>query len=358
VTRTLRSLPLLVALAAAAVAAAPPANAAPARLDEPNTADIAVSSGAVRYGTVNARALTQAVLPGTYWGGAYTASTGERVTIYASTNYPEDASTGQRWANFFASLLHGPELSSLTSYMLTPNQVSRICGFDALACYGDATLVIPGEDLEEISVEALIAHEYGHHVAANRRDDPWPAVDWGTKRWSSYEQVCAKAKSGDLVPGAEDATDYDRNPGEGFAETYRVLNERRLGIPETPWQIVSQIMYPDATALSLLQQDVVSPWNGPTTSTRTGSVSAKTKTKSFTTATPLDGKLSVSVRAPKNGRVALDLLTSTGTRVARTTARASGTASVSTTVCGTRAYSARVSRLSGSGSFGLTVSRP
>jgi hypothetical protein len=353
-----RLLSLVVALAAVAVFVAAPAGAGRTPLKQPDVADIAMATGLERYGTVNARQLAQTLLPGTYWGGPYTTSTGEQVTIYASTTYPEDPATALRWANFLASLLHGPELSSLTAYMLTPDQVTRVCGRDALACYGDATLVIPGQDSGDVSVEALIAHEYGHHVAANRRDDPWPAVDWGTKRWASYEQVCAKARSGELVPGAEGSSSYTLNPGEGFAESYRVLNERRLGLPETPWQIVSQAMYPDATALTLLQQDVLSPWSGPTTTTRAGSVSAKVKTKTFATATPLDGKLSVTVRAPKTGRVSLDLLTSSGARVAHTAARASGTASVSTTVCGTRSYSARVTRVSGSGSFKLTVTRP
>ena len=351
--------PLLVALAAvAAFSAAPPANAAE-RLERPSLADMAVSSGTARYAQV--RALDARVAAGpSVWGGRYTTNTGEAVTIYASRSYPEDPATAQRWANFLASLIHGSELSSLTTYLFTPDEVTSVCGRDALACYSDqdSTLVAPGEDLSEISAEALITHEYGHHVAAHRRNDPWAAVDWGTKRWATYEQVCARTRTMQLFPGAEDATNYDRNPGEGFAESYRVLNERRAGIPEAPWQIVNEILYPDQTALSLLEQDVRTPWNGNTTSSLAGSFSAKAPTKTFTVAAPEDGSLRVSVRAPKKGRLSVSLFTSAGARVATAAARPSATATVSATVCGTRAYRLRVARAAGSGSYRATVSKP
>jgi hypothetical protein len=358
-SRTPRSfLLLLLALAAvAAFAAAPPADAAARRLAQPRLSDIAVTSGSVRYGRVGTASLS-GLSTDAFWGGLFTTAAGERVTIYVSPSYPVDQATGQRWADFLGSLLHGPEISTLTSYIVTPTEVSDVCGQDALACYGDSKLVIPGEDTPDATMEALIAHEYGHHVAANRRNDPWQAVDWGTKRWATYEQVCARTKAGQLFPGAEDASNYDRNPGEGFAETYRVLNERRLGVAEAPWQIVNEILYPDATALSLLQQDVTAPWNGNASSTHTGSFSAAAPTKTITAPTPRDGSLSISVRAPKTGRVSLDLFTSAGTRVGHMTAGAAGTATVKATVCGSRTYRARVSRLSGSGTFRLVISKP
>ena len=45
---------------------------------------------------------------------------------------------------------------------------------------------------------------------------------------------------------------YRLNPGEAFAETYRVLNEQKLGLPQEQWNIVTTSLFPDATALSLL----------------------------------------------------------------------------------------------------------
>ena len=50
-----------------------------------------------------------------------------------------------------------------------------------------------------------------------------------------------------------------------FAEDYRVLNERRAGLPETPWEVVDDSLYPYQTALDLLAQDVTTPWTGATT---------------------------------------------------------------------------------------------
>ena len=56
--------------------------------------------------------------------------------------------------------------------------------------------------------------------------------------------------------------------GEGWAETYRVLNERKAGLAEVPWHIVSQALYPTAAALTAAEQDVITPWQAGTTTTR------------------------------------------------------------------------------------------
>jgi hypothetical protein len=357
-TSARRSLPLLVALAAAAAFyAAPSANAATRRLESPRLSDIAVATGRVDYRNVGSVAARLAASP--FWGGEYTASTGEKVKIFASTSYPVDDSVGQKWANFLASLVHGSELSLLTTYLETPREVSAVCGQDALACYSDrdSTLIAPGEDTQDISAEALITHEYGHHVAAHRRNAPWPAVDWGTKRWATYENVCARARANRLYPGGEDARHYELNPGEGFAEQYRVLNERRAGIPETPWEIVDPVLMPDSTSLSRLQQDVLTPWTRNAVSTSSGSFSAVAKSRSFTVATPLDGRISVTVRAPRTGRLSVALFTG-GKRVSLVTARAGAAATAKSTVCGARSFVVRVSRVAGAGRYTASVSRP
>ena len=355
-----RPLPLLVALAAvAALYAAPSANAATHRLGFPERSELAFGAGLARYTTV--RSLRERVggQP-QYWGGDFTTAAGEHVKLFISRSYPEDPALGQRWAEFIAGLLHGSELSLLTAYLDSPREVSGICGQDGLACYSaaDSTLVAPGQDLEDVSMEALISHEYGHHVAAHRRNDPWRAVDWGTKRWATAEKVCARTRAKQLFPGSETGRTYTRNPGEGFAESYRVLNERRAGIPEAPWDIVSQILYPDNAALAALQQDVEAPWTAPTSSTLAGAFSSASKTHSFTIPTPLDGTLSVNVRAPTTGRLSLSLFTG-GKRVATaTTRRPSTSAAVKTTICGARSYVARVTRVTGSGRYSVGVSNP
>jgi hypothetical protein len=269
-----------------------------------------------------------------------------------------DPALGQRWADFLASLIHGPELSTVNVLLSTPQEITRICGQDALACYSarGAQLYAPGDDpTASLSAEAVITHEYGHHVAANRNNAPWDALDWGPKRWDSSMQVCAATKQGHLSPGAEDPVRYEQNPGEGWAETYRLLNQRRLGLPDSPWEIVSQALYPTDAALAAAQLDVTSPWEGDATTTRAGAVTRVSRTRSYTVATPLDGTLKLTLRASAGLRVSVDLFASS-THVAHMTG--AGTLSRSTTVCGARTYRVRVTELKGRGSFQLAVSKP
>jgi hypothetical protein len=290
------------------------------------------------------------------WPFSETTSTGETVSINLSKSLylSPDPTVAQQWANFFGNLLHGPELSDLDVYLLSPREIENVCGPHALACYGGNRLLIPPNDpSSNLSAEAVATHEYGHHVANHRLNDPWDAIDYGTKRWASYEQVCLKTRKGDLYPGAEDETHYELNPGEGFAESYRVLNEQRAGVPEAPWNIVTRTLYPNATALRLLTQDVTSPWTKSTTLVRSGSVSAKKPTSNLVVSTPLDGRLKLALRS--SARVRFDLLSPSSTRLAQKLGR---TASVSRLVCGQRAFRVRVSRVAGAGAFRLTVSRP
>jgi hypothetical protein len=329
------------------------------RLKSPRLDEIARASGPIPDSLISAPK-TQALLlaPTGYWGGVYRAPTGESVTVYASNAYPMDLALGQRWANFLASLVHGSELSKVTVLLSTSDEISRVCGQDALACYSarGALLYAPGEDpSSSLSAEAVITHEYGHHVAANRNNAPWDAIDWGPKRWDSSMQVCAGTKQGRLSPGAEDPVRYEQNPGEGWAETYRVLNQRRLGVPESPWEIVTQALYPTDAALAAAQQDVTNPWESSTTTTRTGTVTRTSRTRTYTVATPFDGTLKLTLKTSAGMRVAVDVFASSK-RVAHVTG--AGTLSRPTTVCGSRSYRVRVTELKGRGSFQLAVSKP
>ena len=280
------------------------------------------------------------------------------MTIYASTAYPQDPALGQKWADFLSTLVHGSELSAVTVFLAPEAQIGRVCGEDALACFSpqDSVIVSPGEDpAADISAEAVITHEYGHHVAAHRSNPPWSALDYGTKRWASYIQVCSRARQGELFPGAEESPQYQLNPGEGFAESYRLLNERKAGLAETPWQVVSDSLYPDSTALTLLGQDVSTPWQGVTTTTRTGSLTRTTRVRTFTVPTQLDGTLKISLRPSAGTRLALDVYASS-TRLVH--AVGAGAFSRTTTICGQRILRIRVSAASGNGAFRLTVAKP
>ena len=358
-TPSLRRRAHVLLLVATLAAAAFPTSAAAARRHDAGPR-AAAPEQVLGYGTVSDRAGRDVLARApNEWGGRLTAFTGEQITVYMSDRYPVDQAVQQRWANFLASLVHGPELAELTAYVAPLDEVQSICGLRALACYypRNETLVTPGEAAFGTSPESIIAHEYGHHVATNRRNDPFRAVEWGTKRWATYQRVCARARDGSLVPGAEDRENYRLNPGEGFAEAYRVLNERRLGLPPMPWEIVTTTLFPDDRALQLLEQDVVAPWNGNTTSRLSSSVTRSRRVRTTTIATPLDGTLRVTLTAPRNARLRLELLTADGSRVGNRTAT-SGAATISTTVCGSRTYRARITTPSATARYRLTVSKP
>ena len=123
-------------------------------------------------------------------------------------------------------------------------------------------IVVPGESSEGVTPEEIARHEYGHHVAANRSNAPWRALEWGTKRWASLVGVCARAAAGQLFPGGGGFR-YGLAPGEGFAEAYRVLNERRAGASTFAWSIVDRLFFPDSAHLDAIERDVRQPWTPP-----------------------------------------------------------------------------------------------
>jgi len=340
----MRVLVLTIAAAAAAAAVAAGAGGAPQpRLEAPTARDLAYG-GPIRDSAVATRGLQVSA----FWGGTYTASTGEPVMIFASTAYPVDDAVAQRWAEFVASLVHGPELTRVRINLVPPREIRGTCGFTALACYdaGRASLYAPGQDVEgDPPAESIVAHEYGHHIAANRANNPWRAIDYGTKRWSTSMQVCARTAAGVLSPGNE-TDSYRRNPGEGYAEAYRVLNERKLGRAETPWEIVDQLLYPDEPSLAALEQDVLNPWAAAQVLRYTGSG----RTRTYTVSTPLDG----TVRATLRGKGSVQILRPTGTRLA------GGGATAAATVCSLRTVRVRVTRPASVAktAFALTVTRP
>jgi hypothetical protein len=74
---------------------------------------ISVSSGraeASEFGpTIRSGVLHPARLVAASWqGGRYVTASGEQVTVFVSPAYASDSGAGQHWADFFASLVHGP----------------------------------------------------------------------------------------------------------------------------------------------------------------------------------------------------------------------------------------------------------
>jgi hypothetical protein len=308
----------------------------------------------------NSRAVAArlAQLPAGFVGGPVTASDGEQVNVYVDDQLAAaDPTIAQRWADMVVGLVHGSEISSLTIFVAPLAQVQRTCGASALGCYGNNRLITMAEDLSRISARAVLTHEYGHHVAQTRDNSPWPAVDWGPKRWASVVGVCSRAASGELAPGDEGAR-YQLNPGEAFAEDFRVLNERRQGLPETFWGVVDQRFYPDQATLDAVLADVTTPWAGPTTTALHSSFTRRGTGRGFRIATPLDGTFSVTLTSPKNTRYTLRLVDPATGKVLGTFAGPETSKSIQANVCGQRTLQVQVKRVRGAGAFTLAVSTP
>jgi hypothetical protein len=223
----------------------------------------------------------------------YTSSTNELVDVSVSPSYPADQPIGQRWADFFAALPHGPELAWLKAYVAPLSELHAICGGSAVGCYGDNQLIITNDPALGFAPEEVARHEYGHHIALNRSNTPWPALDWGPKRWATAARICPRVHWNEAYPGDESLL-YKRNPGEAFAEAYRVFVDTRLGETHPSWPLVDTSFYPDRAALDAVEQDVTSPWTGPTSN----NLHVHGEAWEHRLATPLDGTLTVRLTGP------------------------------------------------------------
>jgi hypothetical protein len=287
------------------------------------------------------------------WGRSYPTgdSLGTFVQIQVSDSYPVDDALPQGWATYLGTLVHGPELARLTLDLMPLSDVQAKCGSQALACYDPSEETIyasPEDQLDSPPAKELVTHEYGHHLANNSNDAPWDALDYGTKRWASYENICAKAAAGTASPGDE-GSHYFQNSGEAFAESYRVLNLQKLGVPSSGWDIVDPSFYPDATALTLLQEDITTPWVAPTVSKLHGSFGTGV-VRTFKVQTQLDGTFTAHLISPTKAKMRLALYNA-GTLVLHGT-------SIRYEICGERSLTLKVERLSGRGAFTINVSKP
>lgn len=349
----MRSFFAVVGLALTAAASPVGAAAAPPRLEAPH--GLAAAASPVHDATAALAAGGVRRLASTDWnGGTFTTASGS-VTVYVSTTYA-DTGVAQQWANFFASLVHGPELNVLNAYFAPLDQVQALCGGGdgVLGCYGGNRLVAVGDTVDGITPESVAAHEYGHHVAFNRVNSPWPAVAWGTKRWATAERVCARVAGGTAFPGDE-GSGYRLDPGEAFAESFRVLNETRAGAPAT-WPLLDPSFAPDADVLQAVYDDVVSPWTASQVVTMHGTLTRGRRAWTAAIPTPLDGSVSLTLTG---GSSALQLLGDGGrTVVQRGAWTAAGAQRIDLTVCGQRSLLVRVIGGTGARAFTLRVVRP
>ena len=300
-------------------------------------------------------ALLGGILPASAfaWGGRYPTGDvyGSTIQINVSSTYPVDQALPQAWATFFGTLVHGREIATVTVDLAPLDEVQQFCGPQALACYDPRSKTLeasPEDQLNAPSAREVVTHEYGHHVANSSLNSPFDAEAYGTKRWASYMNICKRAVAGELFPGDE-GENYQENPGEGYAEAYRVLNLTKQGATSIGWDIVDPDLYPNATALALLEQDITSPWVGPTLSHVHGSF-GNGSVRTIQAKTALDGSFVARLHAPTKSRMRLALYAGGRLVAGGTTVRYS--------ICGQRSLTLKVERVSGRGAFTVDISKP
>ena len=219
----------------------------------------------------------------------YPTADGQTIQVTAT-----DAAIAQQYATLVGTFPHGSELSSLKMVVVPAARINRECGGNdgdgILACYSanDQTMTVPDAQASgsDVTVDYVIAHEYGHHIAAHRSNAPLEALDFGPKRWSSYELVCSNAIDGRLAPGDE-GVNYLSNPGEAWAEAYA-----RLIYPTEAWRFTS-LLKPTSGSQLAAQADIAQPWTQRATQTFTG-----TGSRAFKLPLTLDGAITVQLDQP------------------------------------------------------------
>ena len=280
---------------------------------------------------------------------------GERVKV-RSTAYT--AAEIQPLVDALASFPHRAEIGSVTLFVATPAQLEAACGSSAMACYDPwiQQIYVSGDpdDGSGVPREFVLAHEYGHHLANHRGNAPWSALEWGTKRWATYEGVCSGVRSGRLSPGDQGLW-YWSNPGEAFAQSYAEL---AMPSADVPWHYEADLE-PDSGALRAIRRDTLHPLRGPRRMAwrmRFGAAGPRVRVRRI--ATPLDGRIRIAVRERPGRDVRLRVLAG-GTRRVLARSQDTGRREIARVdLCGERAVRVEVRVRRGAGRFAGRLQRP
>jgi hypothetical protein len=306
---------------------------------------------------LRAERLTRAAA--TFRGGLVTTSTGETVDVRVSDALPAEA-TPESWAEFLTGLTHGSEITLLTTYIATLDEVQEICGSRALGCYSRDQMVASGDTtVPDGSPEEVVRHEYGHHIAMHRLNAPWVAIDWGPKNWASAADVCARTTRKEAFPGDE-GSNYARNPGEAWAEVYRLMDERKARITAATWPIIAPSFYPTEAALQAAERDVLQPWRaGKTTLFTRVFGKATKKVWLIPLPTPLDGDLRITATVPNGANPEIALVAANrNTVIRRAQWVGQRVKSLTGSVCGQRALFVRVTQRGALGRVRVSAATP
>jgi hypothetical protein len=342
---------LLAALVAATLASG-------ARVAVPEPATVARSVDSRPAGTLRLDRLATAAI--TWRGGPITTSTGEVVDVRVSDALPLETVTPESWAEFLVRGTHGSELPALTTYLAPFEEVQELCGAHALGCYRGNSMVALGEStIDGTTPEEIVRHEYGHHIAYHRLNTPWRAIDWGPKNWATAANVCQRVSRREAFPGDEGAN-YEQNPGEAWAEVYRLLEERKAGITTGNWRIVDPSFFPSEAALQAAERDVVQPWTkGRTLAFRRTFGKSTGKVWWIPVSTPLDGELRITATVPNGGLHEVALIAANRRTVVRRAQWIGQRAKqLVGSVCGQRSLFVRVTRTGALGRVSVSVSVP
>jgi hypothetical protein len=360
-------------LCMAALLILPPAAGAATRapLAEGSTLELPGPAGPFPDALIRNRPLLSRIDGPTLRENSYPVLGGEQVEV-SSTYYTDEQM--QSVVNVLAGLVHGSEMNTLSVYVASPQEVTDMCGQGALACYapGISEMIVSGEDGSSYGVprDFTIAHEYGHHIANNRVNPPWTALDSGAKRWATYERVCQGTRKGQLFPGDE-GDHYWENPGEGFAESNAHLNFPGVSVP---WGY-SSLLQPTQGSLAKLKADIVSPWSGPTTAVWNGSMwPTRRNPAEHRFSTPLDGQVEIRLDGPAGSNYDLFLLGPklraakhfrkhhrrfrVRRRVIDRAVSIGSSEQLDLSLCGQSSIRVEVRRRSGAGAFSVSVTRP